>query len=201
MVDEALRASPTAGEADAALDAARAARDAPYSGLLQQIDASASAERTRINAAAFGFDGFPTRELSRYTAGLGVSYDLDLFGGGRRAREAASARLEAELFRHRAAQLTLAADVTTAAIEIVALRAEIDAVEAIVADDERTLDLVERALAAGAVGDIDRIRAQTQQDGAELPRSRARLSAAQTELDMLLGRMPGGGAPNSIRAR
>ena len=201
MVDEALRARPTAGEADAALDAARAARDAPYSGLLQQIDASASAERTRINAAAFGFDGFPTRELSRYTAGLGVSYDLDLFGGGRRAREAASARLEAELFRHRAAQLTLAADVTTAAIEIVALRAEIDAVEAIVADDERTLDLVERALAAGAVGDIDRIRAQTQQDGAELPRSRARLSAAQTELDMLLGRMPGGGAPNSIRAR
>ncbi|MBK6705663.1 MAG: hypothetical protein IPG56_19130 [Caulobacteraceae bacterium] len=65
-----LAASPTIGEADAALDAARASRDIVYGGTAPELGANVSAERTRINAAAFGFDGFPTRTISRYSLGL-----------------------------------------------------------------------------------------------------------------------------------
>lgn len=193
IIAEAAEASPTLAEADASLDAAQAARDAAFGGLLPRIDASAGAERTRINAAAFGFDGFPTREISRYTASLGVSYDLDLFGGGRRAREAATARFEAESFRRDAACLTLVADIVSAAIEIAALLEEERVLQAIVEDDQRTLQLVEQALRAGAVAEIDRLRARTQlaQDSADLPRLRARIQAAQTELAILMGRTPG----------
>ncbi len=193
LVAEALSASPTIDEADAALDAARAARDSAYGGLFPQSEGSLGAERARINATAFGFGGFPTIEISRYTAGLGVSYDLDLFGGGRRTREAATARLQAERFRYDAARLTLAADITAATLEAAVLRAEIETLEQIVADDRQTLELVEAALRAGAVGTIDRIRAQTQlsQDAAELPRLRSRLIAAQTQIEILVGRTPG----------
>jgi NodT family efflux transporter outer membrane factor (OMF) lipoprotein len=193
IIAEAILASPSLAEADASLDAAHAARDAAFGGLLPRADASAGAERTRINAAAFGFDGFPTREISRYTASAGISYDLDLFGGGRRAREAASARFEAEAFRRDAARLTLVADIVSAAIEIAALLEEERVLQAIVEDDQLTLQLVERALRAGAVAEIDRLRARTQlaQDSADLPRLRARIQAAQTELAILMGRAPG----------
>ncbi len=193
LVREALAASPTIGEADAALDAARASRDIVYGGTAPELGANVSAERTRINAAAFGFDGFPTRTISRYSLGLGVSYDLDLFGGARRERESATARFEAESFRYDAARLTLAAQITSKAIESAALAAEIEALESIIADDRETLALVERAIDAGAVGAIDRIRAQTQlaQDRAALPGLRDRLSAARNALVILTGHAPG----------
>ncbi len=197
LVDEALRNSPSVAEADAALDSAHAARDAAFGGAFPRIDVVTGGERARVNAAAFGFDGFPTVEVSRYTAGLGVSYDLDLFGGQRRARESAVARLEAEYFRNHAARLTLAADIVATAIEIAVARAELEAIERIVEDDAQTLDLVERALAAGAVANLDRIRAQSQlaQDASEIPRIRSRLGGAQTQLSILVGRTPGVGAP------
>ncbi|MEZ5994171.1 MAG: efflux transporter outer membrane subunit [Hyphomonadaceae bacterium] len=197
LVEEAMCNSPTVAEADATLDAARAARDAAFGGLFPQIDAVTGAERTRVNAAAFGFEGFPTVEVSRYTAGVGVSYDLDLFGGQRRARESAGAWLEAELFRNHAARLTLAADITATAIDAAVASAELETIERIVLDDAQTLDLVERALAAGAVAHLDRIRAQSQlaQDASEIPRIRSRLAGAQTQLSILVGRTPGAGAP------
>ena len=95
LVREALAASPTIGEADAALDAARASRDIVYGGTAPELGANVSAERTRINAAAFGFDELPTRTISRYSLRLGLTYVLDLFGGARRERESATARFEA----------------------------------------------------------------------------------------------------------
>src|SRR5690606_36643199 len=88
---------------------------------------------------------------------------------------------------------TLAADITAATLEAAVLRAEIDTIEQIVADDRQTLELVEAALRAGAVGTIYRIRAQTQlsQDAAELPRLRSRLIAAQTQTEIIVGRTRG----------
>ena len=86
LISEAFSANPTVDEADAALERARASRDVTYGGAFPQINLSARSEDARINATAFGFDAFPTREISRYSTSVGVSYDLDLFGGQRRAR-------------------------------------------------------------------------------------------------------------------
>jgi len=193
LVSEAFGASPTVDEADAVLDRARATRDVTYGGAFPQMNLLARAEDARINATAFGFDAFPTREISRYSTSVGVSYDLDLFGGQRRAREAASAQLDAEGYRRSAAYLTLAADIAAAAVELAIVNEEILALEQIVADDEEVLRLARRAVAAGAVGEIDRIRAETQlrQDAAELPRLRGRRASIETQLAVLAGRMPG----------
>ena len=77
--------------------------------------------------------------MSRYTTGVGVSYDLDLFGGAAREQEAVNARVEAEAFRREAARLTLASEVASKAIEIAAASAEVAAAELIVADGQATL--------------------------------------------------------------
>jgi NodT family efflux transporter outer membrane factor (OMF) lipoprotein len=193
LVSEAFDASPTVGEANAVLDRARAARDVVFGGAFPRMNLSARAEDARINATAFGFDAFPTREISRYSTSLGISYDLDLFGGQRRAREAAFAQLDAEEHRRSAAYLTLAADITTAAVELAIVNEEIAALEQIVADDEELVRLAQRAVAVGAVGEIDRIQAETQlhQDAAGLPRLRGRRAGVETHLAVLAGRMPG----------
>lgn len=200
LILEGFAASPTVNEADAALDRARAARDAAFGGAFPELRLAARAEDARINATTFGFGAFPTREISRYSTSAGVSYDLDLFGGQRRAREAASAQLDAESFRRSAAYLTLAADIATAAVELAVVNEEIAALERIIADDEDVLRLTQRAVAAGAVGEIDRIRAETQlrQDAAVLPRLHGRRAGIETQLTVLTGRMPGL-APLSFR--
>src|SRR3546814_1545551 len=64
---------------------------------LPQVDANARVEREQPNLAAFGFEsdtGNP--EFNLYSVGGGVSYDLDLFGGKKRAVEQAAAKAEAQ---------------------------------------------------------------------------------------------------------
>ncbi len=200
IVIEALLKSPTLAEADAALDAALATRDMVYGGSGVSVDGQAGFERGRINSTSFGFSGFPSRTLSRYTTGVGVSYDLDLFGGAVREQEVANARVESEAFRREAARLTLASEIASKAIEIAAANAEVTAAELIVADGRATLRLVEQSIAAGAGGEIDRIRAQAQlaQDEAALPALRERHTLAQHALAILTGNAPGASASASF---
>ncbi|MDO9216392.1 MAG: TolC family protein, partial [Lacisediminimonas sp.] len=76
LVAAALKGSPTIAEAEAALDSARAAAAVVEGASSPQVGLSSGVERARINGAAFGFDGFPNRTISRYSVGSRVSYDL-----------------------------------------------------------------------------------------------------------------------------
>lgn len=193
LVADALTGSQAIAEAEAALESARAAAAVVQGAGSPQVGLSGGAERTRINAAAFGFDGFPNRTISRYSVGGKISYDLDLFGGNRRARESASARLEGQEYQLEAARLAIAGNTVRTAILIAALRAQIATSEAVVADDRQTLALAQRSVDAGASGRIDLLGVQTQlaQDEAVLPALRRDLAAAQNALAALTGRAPG----------
>jgi NodT family efflux transporter outer membrane factor (OMF) lipoprotein len=193
LIASAFEASPTIAEADAALDAARADADATYGRSRPEVDGRASFDRSRVNPASFGFSGLPGATFSRYTLGAAVSYDLDLFGRERREREAADAREEAETYRAEAARLTLAGQIALKASEIAALAKQIETVEAIVADDRETVDLVERGVSAGSAARVDQVRAAAQlaQDEASLPSVRQRLASARHALALLAGQPPG----------
>lgn len=192
LIAEALAKNPTLLEADATLDAAIAMRDAVFGGSGVAVDGQAGWERGRINATSFGFGGFPSRTISRYSTGIGVSYDLDLFGGAAREREMADASVLSEAYRLSAARMTVAAQIASRVIEAAGIQAEIAIAEEIIADDEATLALVERAIVAGASGEIDRVRAQSQLavDRALLPPLRERLAHSQHALSLLTGRDP-----------
>ena len=155
VMAQALAGNQTVAAANANLerlnDLVRADRAARY----PQVTANAGVQRERINLSAFGFRGFPgfpplqNPTISLYSVGGQVSYDLDLFGGVRRGVEAARAQRDAQQFRADAAYLTLTGDVAMAAAQIAAMRARLAALQAIVADDRRTLDIVHAAEAAG----------------------------------------------------
>lgn len=198
----ALDNSPTLDEADATLTQAQAALAAAQGRALPQVDMNAGAARRRANLQAFGFGGFgdtpvenPT--FSLYSLGGSVVYDLDLFGGNRRRTEAAAARAEAQGWRTEAAYLTLTANVAIQAITIATIRSAIDALEASIADDQKTVDLIAKAAELGGSTEAARIQAVTQleRDRAFLPGLQGQLAEARHALALLSGRAPGAWAP------
>ena len=100
MIRAALADSPTLAEANATLQKAQADAAAARGAQAPQANADASAQRERINTQAFGFTGFPSPTINLYSVGAAVDYDLDLFGGRRRATE--QAQSEAEAAAHQA---------------------------------------------------------------------------------------------------
>lgn len=188
----ALADSPTIAEANATLQRYQVQASAARGAELPQVDANAGAQRERINTQAFGFTGFPSPTISLYSIGATVSYDLDLFGGKRRATEAAQAKAEAAARQADAAYLTLTGNVATQAMRVAGLRAEIAAMEAVVADDQRTIDMVRAAERAGgeAPSAATGATAQLAEDQAAIPPLERQLAAARHQLALLSGKSP-----------
>jgi NodT family efflux transporter outer membrane factor (OMF) lipoprotein len=90
-----------------------------------------------------------------FTAQVNVSYAPDVFGGNRRQVESLQAQADALRFQREAAYVTLSTNVVAAAVQDASLRAQIAALREIVAIDTKSLDLLRRQLAAGAVTALD----------------------------------------------
>jgi len=189
---EALAANPTVAEANANLAKAQAQLAATKGEQKVQVDANAGAQRERINTQAFGFAGFPSPTISLYSIGATVSYDLDLFGGKRRATEADQARVDQAGREADAAYLALTGDVALQAMRIAGLRAEIAAVQGIVASDRQNIQMVRNAQAAGgeARSALSIGAGQLAEDEALLPPLQRDLDAARHQMALLAGRSP-----------
>jgi NodT family efflux transporter outer membrane factor (OMF) lipoprotein len=187
-IRQALTDSPTLQAADATLDQARenVVRNDPEGGL------TGSVQRTRINLAAFGIPGFPSPTVNQYSVGGNVSYDLDLFGGRRRLTEGGLAMAEAQDHRAKAAYLTLTGNVAMAAIRIATLRAQIAAIQSVIAEDNTNLNFIRKSQAAGATAPAAQVsaRAQLVQDQALLPDLNQQLAEARHGLARLVGHAP-----------
>lgn len=191
-IRQALASSPTLAEADAALQRAQAQAGAAQGALGPEVNANAGAQRERINTQSFGFTGFPSPTINLYSVGAGVAYDLDLFGGGKRRLEAAQARAQAEAARADAAYLSLSGNVALQALRIATLRAQLQALDAVLADDQRTLDMIRRAqeLGAAASAELTVGRADIARDLAQRPAVARDLAAARHQLALLVGQAP-----------
>lgn len=192
VIGQALSDSPTLAQADATLAAAQQNAVAVSGQQGPQGTLNASVSRQRINLAAFGFTEFPNPTVSLYSVGGTVSYDLDLFGGRRRASESARAKAEAQGYRAGAAYLTLTGQVAMQAVQIAALRAQIAATHAVIADDRTNLDLARKAQAAGGEAPSAQVNVQAQlaEDQADLPALNSALAQARHALAVLVGHAP-----------
>jgi len=189
----ALANNPTVAEARATLERVQSQLSVVQGEQKVQADLATSARRTRINSKLFGFSGFTPPTLNLYSVGSTVSYDLDLFGGGRRAAEEASARVEAARQEADAAYLSLTANVTRQALMIAATRGQIDALEAVAADDRKIFDMVRKAYGQGGVPLSDAAAAYRRLNDSEalIPPLQRDLATARHQLALLVGRAPG----------
>jgi len=161
-------------------------------GLYPQVDAAGGAERRAYGANFLGPSAFTFPTFNAYTGGVGVSYDLDIFGGTRRRIELAGADAEVSGETLNAAKLAVAGGVAITALQIASTRGQIAAVQDIIASDQKTLDLVGAARRTGVASQMDVTTAQSQldRDQAALPPLHQQLAMAQDALATLVGRSP-----------
>jgi NodT family efflux transporter outer membrane factor (OMF) lipoprotein len=197
VLGQAIQGNRNLAAATASLAQAHEAVAVALAGFYPRLDFSASAERQRNNFKAVGLTGFPPKEFNVYSLGPTVSYTVDVFGLTSKQVEQAAALEEAQNYQLQAAYLTLTGSAVTEAITIASLRAQIKALEEILADDQNNLQLVRDQVTAGTATDLDLETATTQlaNDRTLLPPLRQQLSVAQHALTVLVGKTPAGWSP------
>jgi NodT family efflux transporter outer membrane factor (OMF) lipoprotein len=196
VLRDAISGSLTLAQARTTLAQAQQGIRQAAGALYPQLDFSAGAQRERVSFAAIG-ENVQGPVINLFSIGPTVSYALDPFGENRRRVEQQKALAEYERWELDAAYLTLTGNAVNQALQIASVRAQMAAVETIIADDERNLDLVRTELRAGEATqiDVESAASQLEADRTLLPPLRQNLSVARHALAVLLGRAPGDWAP------
>jgi NodT family efflux transporter outer membrane factor (OMF) lipoprotein len=173
--------------ADATIAQANEAVTAAEGGLKPQVGFGAQGGRARaLNGGAVSTSNF-------YSVGPQVSFDFDIFGGTKRLIEERSAQAELQKHRYDAAYLTVTGDVANEALLLASARAQIDAVQVLIADDKKNLELVSSAHQYGSATQVDVALATTRlaQDETLLPPLAQQRDVARHALSVLVGKSPG----------
>lgn len=202
---ESLVARAVAGNLDLEIAAARvrearAARGIATSGALPQVDASAAYSRTQrseavppFNSAEGATSPFGPRVQDTFQAGFDASWELDVFGGVRRDREAALAQVQAAEESRRDVLVTVIADVARNYVELRAAQRRLEILEATLRSQRDTLDLAEARFDAGLGSELDVTRAKGLLHATESERPQLERLARHAihALRVLLGGDPG----------
>jgi NodT family efflux transporter outer membrane factor (OMF) lipoprotein len=174
--------------ADATIAQTNEAVAAAAGGLRPQVGFGASGGYGRVNVG-----GNTNVNTSFYSVGPQVSFDLDIFGGKKRLVEERKAQAELQQHRFDAAYLTVTGDVASQALQLASARAQIQAVQVLIADDQKNLDLVRSAHQHGSATQVDIALATTQlaQDQTLLPPLTQQRDVARHALSILVGKSPG----------
>lgn len=190
LVEEAVANNLDLKLAAARLRESRARRGLSAADRMPTVKGGAGAGRTR-SSAEMGTGSSRTTET--YSAQFDASWELDLFGGKRRALEAASATVDASLENMRDVRVSLLAEVVLAYIEIRSYQAQIDSTSATLASLAETEEIAGWRFQAGLVNqlDVEQSRLNLEQTRAQLPVLLSSLEQSRNNLALLLGRSGG----------
>jgi outer membrane protein, multidrug efflux system len=141
LIAAAQSVSPGIASAASRIEQARAARVAAGAALLPSLDANASAQRGRQD--------FVNGVTTSYSAGVQASWELDLFGGRRAAREATQARTEGAQAAWHDARVAVAAEVATSYTGLRACEAQVEQTQLDARSRSETARLTELSRQAG----------------------------------------------------
>lgn len=188
LVDEALAGSTDLRLAQARVRQARAARTQASGAKYPSLAAAASANRSK-SAAAVG--ALPTSTL--YEAGFDATWEIDVFGGTRRAVEAADADLAAADAKLNQARVSLVAEVVQNYVDLRADQRRLAIARDNLASQDETLQITAWRNQAGlaSASDVEQARGNREQTRAAIPDLQVGLAAAENRLGVLLGANPG----------
>lgn len=193
VVRQAIASSPTIEAAKAKLAQSRQAVLQVQGAYYPQIDSAAAAERQKGPPFALGIlpsHVLPTFNL--YSVGAVVSFDPDVFGLTTRLVEEQNALAENQAYQLAVAQLTVSGNAVNEVLLIASAQMQIDAVNAIVTDDENILKLVQEKFDTGKVARTEPLiaKARLESDRALLPPLRQQITVAEDALAILMGKSP-----------
>jgi NodT family efflux transporter outer membrane factor (OMF) lipoprotein len=133
-----------------------------------------------------------TTTTTLFTAGFGATWEIDIFGGKRREREAAQAALEADIWDMEATRLTLLAEVAENYMELRAAQEQLDIARRNLKSQEETVDVTRERFRLGLTSQLDVAQAEGQaaSTAADPPRLTATVSQSIHRLGVLTGQPP-----------
>jgi NodT family efflux transporter outer membrane factor (OMF) lipoprotein len=151
LVRQAIKQNPDLAAAQASLHVAmedvKAQSAAFYPAVMAGLDASRNKQGAQLSPVL----ATPQLLYSLYQAQAAFSWTPDIWGSNRRSVEVLQAQADAQRYQLKAAQVALAANVTTAAIQEASLRAEIEATGTIVQDERDILQIERKQHALGEI--------------------------------------------------
>ncbi|MGA2187904.1 MAG: efflux transporter outer membrane subunit [Steroidobacteraceae bacterium] len=207
LVEKALRANPTVKAAQAALRQAQEMVYVQQGYFYPTVNADYNFERQKLpgNTAASSAPGVqgsgqniapnaPVQPViyNFQTAQVTVGFVPDVFGGNRRKVESLDAQAQMQRFELEATYVSLASNVVGAAIQEASARAQITAVEDIIASNEKSLGLLRDKFQQGyAMGiDVAAQELQLAQAKALLPPLRKQFEQTRDLMRALAGNLP-----------
>jgi len=197
LVNLALTSNLDLQQAEARIRQARAARGVAVAGLLPQVNASALYQRSKGSSETVTSEGgasvstlAPFKEL--FQVGLDASWELDLFGGTRRAVEAAGADLKAAVEDRRDVLISLVGEVGATYLNLRGFQHQILIARKNLEAQKKTADITHRRFEAGFVSrlDVANADAQVATTEAQIPILESSAQAAIYSLGVLLGKEP-----------
>lgn len=198
FVTQALQQNLSLAQASARVIQARAGLGAANAALLPSGNLSGQAGRAyqsvetplgRVLNSTPGFD----RYGNTYEADLGASWELDVFGGLRRGREAALAEYQASEAGVAATRLAVAAQTADIYITIRGLQARLNVARRQVQTQQDLLATINRLYGKGLAAELQVKQAEgaLAQVQASVPVLQTALDTAMNTLDVMLGSAPG----------
>ena len=193
LIDQALGANTSIASAQAALRQSRALAQVQQARLGPDLGVSASAQRNRTA---------PAGSSNSIRAGFDASWEPDVFGGQRAARDAAALDAEASAFSLGDVQVSVAAEVAHTYITLRSAEQRLAIARENLASQEETLQITQWRVPAGLATSLqsEQARAAVEQTRAQIPALQSSLALARHQLALLAGRtvadftLPEGGA-------
>jgi NodT family efflux transporter outer membrane factor (OMF) lipoprotein len=188
LMEQARAGNLDLRQAEARLKQARAQRGVARADLFPTVSANGTGSRTKSSSEA----GMGTT-ANFFSNGFDASWELDLFGGKRRALESARASWQASQEDWRDVLVSLFAEVALNYVEVRSYQVRLSIAEASIASQGETYDITRWRREAGLTTqlDVDQARRSLEQTRADVPSLRTSLEQAKYRLAVLLGRPPG----------
>jgi len=180
--------------AEARIKEARAQRGVVAAGLGPTIAAAGSYSRNRFSKNEFPpLPPGTVIDYNEYSAGFDALWELDLFGGTRRAIESANAEIAAAEFERDDVLRSLLGEVARNYIEARAFQRRLAIANKNIRDQERILNLTRDRYEAGLTSDLDvrQVEALLATTKSQVPSFETGFRSATYRLDVLLGQPPG----------
>jgi len=188
IMEEAVGGNHDLRNARARIREARARRNISRTGLFPSVDASGSILKRRGSE-----DTGSGAETDLYTAGFDAGWELDLFGGTRRAVEAAEADFDAGREDLRDVLVTLMSEVALNYVELRSARNRLSIGDANLAAQTETFSITQWRFQAGLTTelDVEQARYSLEQTRAQIPVLQVIAEQAESRITVLLGKHPG----------
>lgn len=183
LVAKGLNGNHSLKSVQARIDEARGIRRSAFGGLWPAIGASANVSRDKANTR-LGTGFFNQRQ-----AGFDASWEVDLFGGNRRALESADADVMAAIADTDAAALSLAAEIAVQYIEYRNVQQQLQIAQSSVKAQDEILQLTKDLFSADLTSGLEVSQAESvaRTTAAAVPEYQRQLEATRQSLAVLTG--------------